>query len=88
LHIGAIKDDKESIKLMQARPREGMNFWDNAWDYHDGRSETLDGQSPQGRRDKVFLMTKNCERDTRARSRISRLATPHEDDHLDLWQFP
>ena len=87
-HIGAIKDDKESIKLMQSALGEGMNFWDNAWDYHDGRSETLMGKALKGRRDKVFLMTKNCERDYKGSLKhlddsLKRLKT----DHLDLWQF-
>ena len=87
-HIGAIKDDKESIKLMQTALDEGMNFWDNAWDYHDGRSETLMGKALKGRRDKVFLMTKNCERDYKGSLKnlddsLRRLKT----DHLDLWQF-
>ena len=87
-HIGAMKDDKESIKLMQTALGEGMNFWDNAWDYHDGRSETLMGKALKGRRDKVFLMTKNCERDYKGSLKhlddsLKRLKT----DHLDLWQF-
>ena len=87
-HIGAIKDDKESVKLMQTALGEGMNFWDNAWDYHDGRSETLMGKALKGRRDKVFLMTKNCERDYKGSLKnlddsLKRLKT----DYLDLWQF-
>ncbi len=87
-HIGEIKDDKESVKLMQTALGEGMNFWDNAWDYHDGRSETLMGKALKGRRDKVFLMTKNCERDYKGSLKnlddsLKRLKT----DHLDLWQF-
>ena len=87
-HIGAMKDDKESIKLMQTALGEGINFWDNAWDYHDGRSETLMGKALKGRRDKVFLMTKNCERDYKGSLKhlddsLKRLKT----DHLDLWQF-
>jgi len=87
-HIGAIKDDKEAVKLMQSALGEGINFWDNAWDYHDGRSEQLMGKALKGRRDKVFLMTKNCERDYKGSLKdlddsLRRLKT----DHLDLWQF-
>ena len=36
---------------------------DNAWDYHEGKSEEIMGKALAGRRDKVFLMTKNCSRD-------------------------
>jgi aryl-alcohol dehydrogenase-like predicted oxidoreductase len=89
-HIGAIKDDAESVRLMQAALDEGITFFDNAWDYHDGRSEELMGRalSEGGRRDKVFLMTKNCERDYDGSMKcledsLRRLRT----DHVDLWQF-
>src|SRR6266568_1875135 len=89
-HIGAIKDDAESIRLMQAAIDEGLTFFDNAWDYHDGRSEELMGRAlaEGGRRAKVFLMTKNCERDYEGSLRcledsLRRLRT----DHIDLWQF-
>jgi predicted aldo/keto reductase-like oxidoreductase len=75
---------------MQAALDEGITFFDNAWDYHDGRSEELMGRAlaEGGRRDKVFLMTKNCERDYEGSQRcledsLRRLRT----DHVDLWQF-
>ena len=44
---------------------EGMTFFDNAWDYHDGGSEEVMGKAlaAGGRRNKVFLMTKVCNRD-------------------------
>jgi predicted aldo/keto reductase-like oxidoreductase len=89
-HIGSLKDDAESIRLMQAALDEGITFFDNAWDYHDGRSEDLMGRAlaEGGRRDKVFLMTKNCERDYDGSMKcledsLRRLRT----DHVDLWQF-
>jgi hypothetical protein len=44
-HIGSIKDDAESIRLMHAALDEGITFFDNAWDYHDGRSEELMGRA-------------------------------------------
>jgi predicted aldo/keto reductase-like oxidoreductase len=89
-HIGAVKDDAESIRIMHAALDEGITFFDNAWDYHDGRSEDLMGRAlaTDGRRAKVFLMTKNCERDYEGSLRnleesLRRLRT----DHVDLWQF-
>src|SRR3712207_6610829 len=59
-HIGSIKDEAEAIRLMHTAIDEGVNFFDNAWDYHDGRSEDLMGKALaiDGRRKKVFLMTK------------------------------
>jgi uncharacterized protein len=88
-HAGSVKDDAEAIRLIQAALDEGITFFDNAWDYHDGRSEDLMGRAlAGGRREKVFLMTKNCERDYEGSMRcledsLRRLRT----DHLDLWQF-
>jgi uncharacterized protein len=89
-HIGVIKDEKEAIRIMHTAMDEGLTFFDNAWDYHDGRSEELMGKalSMDDRRKRVFLMTKNCERDNEGSMRnledsLRRLKT----DHIDLWQF-
>jgi aryl-alcohol dehydrogenase-like predicted oxidoreductase len=87
-HVGSIKDDAEAIRLVQAAVDEGLTFMDNCWDYHDGRSEELMGRALEGRRDKAFVMTKNCERDYEGSLRcledsLRRLRT----DRIDLWQF-
>ena len=89
-HIGSLKDDNEAIRIMHAAIDEGINFFDNAWDYHDGHSEEVMGKAlaMDGRRNKIFLMTKNCERDYKGSMKdledsLRRLKT----DHLDLWQF-
>lgn len=89
-HIGAVKDEKEATRIMHAAIDEGLTFFDNAWDYHDGHSEEVMGRAlaMDGRRSKVFLMTKNCERDYAGSMKnledsLRRLKT----DHLDLWQF-
>ena len=88
-HLGMIKDDQEAIRLLQESIDEGITFLDNAWEYHDGRSEELMGRAIAGRRDEVFLMSKVC---THGRDRheamrqlddsLRRLQT----DYLDLWQ--
>lgn len=89
-HIGAVSEKSEAIRIMHAAIDEGIDFFDNAWDYHDGRSEEWmgDGLVQDGKRNKVFLMTKNCERDYAGSMRnledsLRRLKT----GHLDLWQF-
>lgn len=89
-HIGAVKDKAEAIRIMHAALDEGINFFDNAWDYHAGKSEEWMGEALAigGKRNKVFLMTKNCERDYAGSIRnlddsLRRLKT----DRLDLWQF-
>jgi aryl-alcohol dehydrogenase-like predicted oxidoreductase len=87
-HLGSIKDDAAAIRLVQAAVDDGVTFMDNCWDYHDGRSEELMGRGLEGRRDKAFVMTKNCERDYAGSMRcledsLRRLRT----DRIDLWQF-
>src|SRR5688572_11261070 len=88
-HIGSVKDPSEAIRIMHAAVDEGMTFFDNCWDYHDGGSEEVMGRAlADGRRGKVFLMTKNCERDYAGSMKclddsLRRLRT----DRIDLWQF-
>jgi uncharacterized protein len=88
-HIGAVPDKKEAVRIMHAAIDEGINFFDNAWDYQDGGAETVMGEAlAGGKRNKVFLMTKNCERDYKGSMKnledsLRRLKT----DRLDLWQF-
>jgi predicted aldo/keto reductase-like oxidoreductase len=83
-------DESDSIRLMHAAIDEGINFFDNAWDYHDGYAEEVMGRAlaMDGRRQQVFLMTKNCERDYEGSMRnledsLRRLKT----DRVDLWMF-
>ena len=89
-HIGAVQDKNEAIRIMHAALDEGITFFDNAWDYHNGRSEEWMGEAlaSGGKRNKVFLMTKNCERDYQGSMKdldesLRRLRT----DRIDLWQF-
>jgi len=63
---------------------------DNAWDYHDGRSETWMGEALKGRRDQVFLMTKLCSHGRNKRVALRQLEDSLRrlrTDHLDLWQI-
>lgn len=88
-HLGGMKDENEAQRVIDAAVDAGINFVDNAWEYHDGRSEEVVGRAIKGKRDKLFLMTKVC---THGRSAdvamqqleqsLQRLQT----DHLDLWQ--
>ncbi|MGH9665426.1 MAG: aldo/keto reductase [Bryobacteraceae bacterium] len=89
-HVAAGNDRQESIRILHAAQDEGINFFDNAWDYHDGYAEEVMGEAlaMDGRRYRVFLMTKVCERDYAGATKnledsLRRLRT----DHLDLWQF-
>src|SRR5438105_10218670 len=87
--LGDAPSLKEAIAIVHEAIDAGVNFFDNAWEYHDGKSEEWMGQALKGKRDKVFLMTKVC---THGRDKqvglqqleqsLKRLQT----DHLDLWQ--
>ena len=89
-HLGDIRDAGAATRLVHEAIDAGVSFFDNAWEYHDGRSERLLGDALVGRRDRVVLMTKVCThgRDKRVALRqldesLRRLRT----DHLDLWQI-
>jgi aryl-alcohol dehydrogenase-like predicted oxidoreductase len=87
--LGDAPSLKEAITIVHEAIDAGVNFFDNAWEYHDGKSEEWMGEALKGRRDKVFLMTKVCThgRDKKVgleqlEQSLKRLQT----DHLDLWQ--
>ena len=78
----------ESVRIIHRAVDEGITFFDNAWEYYEGKAESLMGKALSGKRDKVFLMTKVCARDRRGaesdlHDSLRRLRT----DHIDLWQF-
>lgn len=88
-HLGLVGNQREAIRIVHAAIDAGVTFMDNAWEYHEGKSEEILGKALAGRRDSVFLMTKVCThgRDRRVAMRqltqsLRRLKT----DHLDLWQ--
>jgi predicted aldo/keto reductase-like oxidoreductase len=88
--IGQIKGDQESIDFVREAIDLGATFLDNAWEYHDGRSEELMGRALlDGYRDKVFLMTKHHGRKDKATAMehledsLRRLQT----ETIDLWQY-
>ncbi|MBC8873777.1 MAG: aldo/keto reductase [Planctomycetes bacterium] len=88
-HIGGA-DDKEAVAIMHEAIDEGMTFFDNSWYYRNGRSEELMGKalSTDGRRDKVFLMTKVCARDYKgAREQLEDSLRRLQTETIDLWQF-
>jgi predicted aldo/keto reductase-like oxidoreductase len=89
-HLGLIGSEREAISIVHRAIDAGITFMDNAWEYNEGVSEQRMGKAlANGRRQRVFLMTKVCThgRDARVAMRqledsLRRLKT----DHLDLWQ--
>ena len=89
-HLGSAADDATAQRIVDMAIDAGVNFFDNAWEYHDGLSEERLGKALSGKRTNVILMTKVC---THGRDKnlamkmleesLRRLRT----DHLDIWQI-
>ena len=43
---GAANSDREVVRIVQHAIDRGVTFMDNAWEYNDGRSESLMGAKP------------------------------------------
>jgi len=88
-HLGAAADQNTATRMVRTAVDRGINFLDNCWDYHDGKSEVWMGSALRdGYRQKVFLMTKFDGRTKAATAKqvdesLKRLQT----DHVDLMQF-
>ena len=89
-HLGQAEDQKSAIEIVRGAIDGGVNFFDNCWEYHRGKSEVWLGAALKGHREKVFLMTKVCTHGREAmiatqmlEESLRRLQT----DHLDLWQI-
>ncbi len=83
---------QEATRIAHAAIDMGVTFFDNAWEYANGRAEEWMGVALQGKRDQVFLMTKVCTHRPGQATKDKALAMLEESlrrlktDHLDLWQ--
>ena len=89
-HLGSANTDQVASEIVAKALDHGIDFFDNAWEYHDGLSEERLGRALKGKRQSAFLMTKVCThgRDKKLALRmleesLRRLQT----EHLDLWQI-
>ncbi len=88
-HLGTAETQAESTQIVHEAIDAGINFFDCAWDYHEGVSEERLGVALQGKRDQVILMTKVC---THGRDKnvgmqmLEQSLTRLKTDHLDVWQ--
>src|ERR1700712_245850 len=44
-HMAVPKEEREGIRLVRTAVDRGVNFMDNCWDYHDGKSELWMGNA-------------------------------------------
>ena len=89
-HLGSATNQQEVNNIVARAMDAGINFFDNAWDYHNGHSEEVVGTALKGKRHQAIVMTKVC---THGRGKdvamqqleqsLRRLQT----DYLDLWQI-
>jgi aryl-alcohol dehydrogenase-like predicted oxidoreductase len=89
-HLGTLQSESQATRLLDEAIDAGVNFMDNAWEYHNGKSEEWMGSALKGKRHRVVLMTKLCShgRDKKVAMQqledsLRRLRT----DYLDLWQI-
>jgi uncharacterized protein len=89
-HLGDFKTVEEAVRLVHEAVDAGITFYDNCWEYWNGRAEDWLGRALKGRRDKVFLMTKVCTHGRGADLALKMLEESLlrlQTDHLDLWQI-
>ena len=89
-HLGDLENVDDAIKIVQQAVDGGITFFDNCWEYWNGKSENILGRGLKGRRDQVFLMTKVCTHGRSAKLAMQMLEESLrrlQTDHLDLWQI-
>ncbi len=91
-HLGDAASYAEAERIVAEAVDGGVTFFDNCWEYNNGRSEEWLGRAlsaAPGRRDRVLVMTKVCThgRDASlARAMLDESLRRLRTDHLDVWQ--
>ena len=87
-HLGDVPTLDEAVQLVHEAVDAGVTFFDNAWEYYNGKTETILGRALRdGRREKVFLMTKVCTHGRSGKLAMQMLEDSlrrYQTDHLDL----
>jgi aryl-alcohol dehydrogenase-like predicted oxidoreductase len=89
-HLGSAKDQTEATQIVREAVDNGVNFFDNCWEYHDGVSEERLGAALNGVRKQAIVMSKVC---THGRDKQTALTMLEESlrrlktDYLDVWQI-
>jgi predicted aldo/keto reductase-like oxidoreductase len=88
-HLGTVSTQDEVNNMVAKALDHGINFFDNAWEYHKGASEEKVGIALKGKRDKAIVMTKVCTHGRKkdvAMRMLEESLTRLQTDHLDVWQ--
>src|SRR5205085_10096691 len=82
--------NSEATQIVNEALDAGINFFDNAWEYHQGLSEERLGRALKGKRDRAVVMTKVCTHGREknvAMRQLEESLTRLQTDHLDVWQI-
>jgi predicted aldo/keto reductase-like oxidoreductase len=88
-HLGTVAGQAEVNDMVAMALDHGVNFFDNAWEYHKGMSEERVGTALKGKRDRAIVMTKVCTHGRKkdlAMRMLEESLTRLQTDHLDVWQ--
>ncbi len=88
-HLGTAPSQTEVNNMVAKALDHGINFFDNAWEYHEGLSEERVGTALKGKRDGAIVMTKVCTHGRKkdvAMKMLEESLTRLQTDHLDVWQ--
>jgi len=88
-HLGTASSQSEVNEMVAKALDHGINFFDNAWEYHKGLSEERVGTALKGKRDQAIVMTKVCTHGRKkdlAMKMLEESLTRLQTDHLDVWQ--
>lgn len=88
-HLGTAAGQNEVNEMVAKALDHGINFFDNAWEYHGGMSEERVGAALKGKRDQAILMTKVCTHGRKkdlAMQMLEESLTRLQTDRLDVWQ--
>jgi uncharacterized protein len=88
-HLGTVPTQKEVTEMIAKALAHGINFFDNAWEYHKGVSEERVGIALKGKRNQSIVMTKVCTHGRKkdlAMRMLEESLVRLQTDHLDIWQ--
>ncbi len=88
-HLGTVAGQPEVNNMVAKALDHGINFFDNAWEYHKGASEERVGTALKGKREQAIVMTKVCTHGRKkdvAMRMLEESLTRLQTDHLDVWQ--
>lgn len=88
-HLGTASGQIEVNDMVAKALDHGINFFDNAWEYHKGLSEERVGTALKGKRDRAIVMTKVCTHGRKkevAMQQLEESLRRLQTDHLDVWQ--